>query len=34
MRLEELTLNSTCIRFRVALAQAGRNLHLNVKSGY
>jgi hypothetical protein len=26
MRLEELTLNPTCIRCRVALAQARRNL--------
>lgn len=29
MRLEELTLYPTCIRFRVALAQARRNLYLN-----
>ena len=34
MRLEELTLNSTYVRVRLALAQAPRILHLNVKSGH
>lgn len=34
MRLEELTLNPTCIRLRVALAQARRNLYLIGKSGH
>lgn len=34
MRLEELTLDPTCIRFRLALAQARRKLHLIVKSGH
>ena len=29
MRLEELTLDPTCIRFRLALAQARRKLHLS-----
>src|SRR4051794_22593108 len=33
MRLEELTLDPTCIRFRVALAQGRGNLYLNFKSG-